>query len=40
MAKMKVPVMGENPHCVWYSAYSGVGALEAARNDTVIEASR
>ena len=37
MPKTTVVVSAENPHCAWYVGYSGVGALEAARQETVID---
>jgi hypothetical protein len=37
--KTTVVVSDEKPHAAWYVAYSGVGADEAARNDTVIDAN-
>ena len=34
-----VVASGENPQCAAYSAYIGVGAADAARNETTIEPS-
>jgi hypothetical protein len=31
-------MIGEKPQAAWYKAYNGVGALELARNDTVMDA--
>ena len=28
--------MGEKPHCAWYTAYSGVGALEPAKKNRQV----
>ena len=38
--KTTVTVIGEKPHSAWYTAYSGVGALEPARKRTTIDAWR
>lgn len=40
MPKTTVSTTGENPHRLRYSGYSGVGALEPAKNDTERDASR
>jgi hypothetical protein len=37
-AKTTVVVSAEKPHAAWYVAYSGVGAEDAARNETVTDA--
>ena len=34
-----VVASGENPQCAAYSAYIGVGAADAARNETTIDTS-
>src|SRR4051812_30650251 len=40
MPKTTVTVTGEKPQADWYSTYSGVGALELARKNKMIEACR
>jgi hypothetical protein len=33
-----VIVIGEKPQAAWYTAYSGVGALDPARKNRMIDA--
>src|ERR1700743_2311141 len=40
MPNTTVMVMGEKPQAAWYTRYSGVGALELARKNKMIDASR
>jgi hypothetical protein len=40
MPKMAVMASGDRPHSAAYWAYRGVGALDPAKKDTVIDASR
>jgi hypothetical protein len=37
---MAVMATGDRPHSAAYRGYRGVGALDPARNDTVMDASK